>query len=136
MGYSFNPFTGKLDYLDVTRNGVQTLTNKRITPRENTIVSSATPTPAGDSTDIFTITALAEAATIGAPTGTPTDGQKLLMRIKDDGTARVIGWNAIYRASSDLALPLTTILGKTLYLGFMYNADATKWDLVAVLNNF
>ena len=56
--------------------------------------------------------------------------------IKDNGTARSLGWNAIYRASSDLALPATTVLGKTLYCGFIYNSTDTKWDLIALLNNF
>jgi hypothetical protein len=114
----------------------QTLTNKRITNRINTIASSATPTPNGDTTDLYTITALAEEATIGAPTGTPTNGQVLKIRIKDNGTARVLNWNAIYRASSDLALPATTVLSKTLYLGFIYNSTDTKWDLLAVMDNF
>lgn len=113
-----------------------TLTNKRITPRVNTEASSATSTPTGDSTDIWTITALAAADAIAAPTGTPTDGQMLIIRILDNGTARALTWNAIYRASSDLALPTTTILSKTMYCGFIYNVAASKWDFVAFLNNF
>jgi len=116
--------------------GIETLTNKRITQRVATVASSATPTPAGDTTDLYTITALAEAATFGAPTGTPTEGQKLMIRIKDNGTARVLGWNAIYRASSDLALPTTTILSKTMYVGFVYNNTDSKFDLVSLLDNF
>lgn len=113
----------------------QTLTNKRINPREATEASNATPTPNSDTTDIHTITAQAAAATFGAPTGTPVQGQKLIIRIKDNATARALSWNAIYRASSDLALPTTTVLSKTLYCGFIYNSTDTKWDLVAVLNN-
>lgn len=122
--------------LAVEETLVQTLTNKRITKRIGTVASSATPTPAGDDVDMYTVTALAEAATFGAPTGTPTNGQPLIIRILDNGTARVLAWNAIYRASSDLALPTTTVLSKTLYLDFVYNSAATKWDLLALLNNF
>lgn len=114
----------------------QTLTNKRITKREVTITSSATPTPDSDITDIYTITALAAAATFGAPTGTPTQGQALLIRIKDNATARALAWNAIYRASTDLALPTTTVLSKTIYISFMYNSTDTKWDLIAVVDGF
>ena len=113
----------------------QTLTNKRINPREITEASNATPTPNSDTTDIHTITALAEAATFGAPTGTPVQGQKLIIRIKDNATARALDWNAIYRASSDLALPTTTVSSKTLYCGFIYNSTDSKWDLVAKLDN-
>jgi hypothetical protein len=50
-----------------------TLTNKRVTPRVNTVTSSATITPTGDVSDLYTVTALATNATIAAPTGTPTD---------------------------------------------------------------
>lgn len=106
-----------------------------VKPRETTTTSSATPTPNVDTTDLYTITALAAAATFGAPTGTPSQGQKLTIRMKDNGTARALTWNAIYRAGTDVALPTTTVLSKTLYCGFMYNSTDTKWDLLAVTNN-
>jgi len=112
----------------------QFLTNKRITKRVVSIASSATPTPNGDITDIYTVTALAEAAVFAAPTGTPQNGQTLLIRIKDNGTARALSWNAIYRAGVDIALPTTTVLSKTLYVGFVYNSTDTKWDLVMVID--
>lgn len=105
---------------------------KRVTSE----ASNATPTPNADTTDIHIITALAAGATFGAPTGTPTQGQQLIIRIKDNGTARTLAWNAIYRASSDLALPTTTVINQTLYCGFIYNSTDTKWDLLALLNNF
>lgn len=99
-------------------------------PRVTSTASSATPTPAVDTTDIYILTALATAPTFGAPTGTPSQGQKLIVRIKDNGTARALAWNAIYRAMGT-ALPTTTVLSKTLYLGFIYNSTDAKWDLVA-----
>ena len=120
----------------VTLTGTETLTNKRITKRTVSITDSAAPTPNSDTTDIYLVTALAQTATFGAPTGTPTEGQQLIIRIKDNGTARSLAWNAIYRASSDLALPTTTIVSKTVYLGFMYNSTDSKWDLLSRLNNF
>lgn len=87
---------------------------------------------------VHTITALATANTIGVPTvatGALNDTCVLILRIKDNATARALTWNAIFRASSDLALPSTTVLSKTLYCGFQYNVADTKWDLIAVLNN-
>lgn len=105
---------------------------KRVTSE----ASNATPTPNADTTDVHIITALAAGATFAAPTGTPTQGQQLIIRVKDNGTARSLGWNAIYRASTDLALPTTTILSKTIYCGFIYNSTDTKWDLLAKLDNF
>jgi hypothetical protein len=104
--------------------------------RVSTITSSATPTPNAATDDMFTITALAAAPTFAAPTGSPSDGQSLMYRIKDNATPRALAWNAIYRASTDLALPTTTVASKTLYVGFIYNGVDSKWDLIAVLNNF
>lgn len=95
--------------------------------RETTVATSATPTPDADTTDFYSITALAAAATFGAPTGTPTDGQDLLIRVKDNGTARALTWNAIYRAAG-ADLPTTTTISTELYIWLVYNAEATKWD--------
>jgi len=117
-----------------TYTSTNTFTNKRITERVSTITSSITPTPNGDITDIFTITALAVWATIAAPTWTPTNWQKLIIRIKDNATAQTLAWNAIYRAW-DVALPTTTIISKTMYVWFIYNSNDIKWDLVAFLDN-
>lgn len=117
-------------------SSTSTLTNKRVTPRIGTEASSATSTPTADSVDQWNVTALAAADAIAAPTGTPTDGQALILRIKDNGTARALTWNAIYRESSNLALPSTTVISKTMYCEFLYNAADTKWDFVWFLNNF
>ncbi len=122
------------EQMRIAGNGDITLTG-RITPRVSTVASSATPTPAGDTTDVYTVTALAEAAAFGAPTGTPVEGQKLTIRIKDNATARALTWNAIYRAGTDVTLPTTTVISKTMYIGFIYNNTDTKWDLLAVTNN-
>jgi hypothetical protein len=109
----------------------QTLTNKRVNPRVSTTASSATPTPNGDADDMYTVTALAAGATFGAPTGTPVDGQRLVIRVKDNGTARTLAWNAIYRGIG-VTLPTTTVISKTLYIGLKYNTADTKWDALAV----
>uniref|UniRef100_A0A6M3JD47 Uncharacterized protein n=1 Tax=viral metagenome TaxID=1070528 RepID=A0A6M3JD47_9ZZZZ len=94
-------------------------------PRVVTVASSATPTPNADITDMYIITALAEAAEFGAPTGTPKNGQKLLIRVKDNATPRALTWNAIYAGT----LPSTTAASVTLYMICIYNEAATKWDV-------
>ncbi len=117
---------------DATKNSATaTLTNKRIPPRVTSTGSSGTPTPNADTDDVFILTALAATATFGAPTGTPTEGQSLILRIKDNGTARTLSWNAIYRAVG-VALPTTTVLSKTTCIGLRYNATDTRWDMLAV----
>jgi len=115
----------------VTEDGTQTLTNKRISKRVTSVTTSSSPTPDANSCDIYELTALAAGATFGAPTGTPTNGQGLIIRIKDNGSARSLSWNAIYRTIG-VELPTTTVANKTTYVGLMYNQGANKWDAVAV----
>lgn len=100
-------------------------------PRVTSVASSTTPTPDIDGTDFFVLSALAAPATFAAPTGTPFDAQDLTFRIKDDGNARTLAWNAAYRAVG-VTLPATTSAGKMLYVEFRYNAAAGKWDAISV----
>lgn len=102
----------------------------RINPRVSS-AASGDMTPDLASFDVYARTALAAACTINAPTGTPVDGQRLLIRLKDNGTARAITWNAVFRALGT-TLPTTTVIGKTTYVGAIYNAADTKWDVIAV----
>lgn len=102
-------------------------------PAVQSVTSASTFTPvagaAGD--DAGVITALAANLTVAAPTGTAVQMQPLILRIKDNGTARTLTWNAIFRAIG-VTLPTTTVIGKTLYVGFIYNATDSKWDCVLV----
>lgn len=108
-----------------------TLTNKRITKRVGTSASAATHTIDSDSYDVFTVTAQAEAVAFANPSGTPTQGQTLVIRIKDNGTARAITWSGSYFRAVGATLPTTTVISKTLYVGFIYNSTDTKWDCIA-----
>lgn len=116
----------------VTLAGTQTLTNKRITKRVLSIVSSATPTINTDSYDAVTITAQAEAITSMTTnlSGTPTNFQTLIIRIKDDGTARAITWGSGFEAKGTV-LPTTTVISKVLTVGFIYDTVTSKWGCVA-----
>jgi hypothetical protein len=112
----------------------QTLTNKRVTQRIGTVADAATITPTADSSDQYNVTALAQAATIAAPSGTPTDGQRLTIRLLDNGTGRALTWTTSsggYRAIG-VTLPTTTTANKTTYVGCIYNSAAVFWDVVAV----
>ena len=118
----------------VFKDHAQTLTKKRINPRLVTAASYTTDT--GTSLDVstcdqFEITAQAGALKFNNPSGTPLGGQKLVIRIKDNGTARALTYDTQFRAMG-VALPTTTVKGKTLYMGFIFNATDTKFDLVAV----
>jgi hypothetical protein len=117
--------------IDLVGGGLKTYADllSRV-PRSATIASSAAPTPNCDTTDRYKITALAEAAVFGAPTGTPQDGQKILFWITDNGTARALSWAAMFKAQG-VVLPTTTVLGKLLIVGAMYDATQAKWLVVA-----
>lgn len=99
-------------------------------PAVQSVTSSGTVTPTF-ADDLVIITAQAAPLTLANPTGTAIPGLGIGIRIKDDGTARAITFGSQYRAI-DVTLPTTTVIGKTLYLGMIYNATDTKWDVVAV----
>jgi hypothetical protein len=99
-------------------------------PVIETVTSGATITPAALDTQ-YNVTALAESATFAAPSGTPLDGQKLTIRILDNGTAQTLAWNAIYQVIGT-TLPTTTVANKYTYVGCIYNSQSSKWDVVSV----
>jgi hypothetical protein len=99
-------------------------------PRMASLASGASITPNITTTDQLNITTLAVDAVFAAPSGSAIDGQKLIIRVKDNGTTRALGWNSLYRAFGS-ALPTNTSAGKTVYVGFIFNAAETRWDCVA-----
>lgn len=105
----------------------------KIFPKTNTVTSDAAPTINTDTTDIFTITALATAITSMTTnlSGSPVNGQNLILRFLDNGTARTITWGASF-VSRGATLPTTTVASKYLYVGLKYNSVASVWDCVAV----
>ena len=97
-----------------------------------TIVSSATPTINSDNCAYVTITALATNITSMTTnlSGTPTNFQKLIFRIKDNGTSRSITWGSDFEAKG-VALPTATTASKVLATGFIYDTVTSKWGCVA-----
>jgi len=116
----------------VTDINTLTLTNKRITSRVSTTASSSSLTINSDNSDRYTVTALAADMTINNPSGTPTDGQTLLIRIKDNGTARALTWSGSQFRVIGVTLPTTTVISKTVYIGLIWNSADSKWDVVSV----
>jgi len=102
-------------------------------PRVVTVADATSITPNADIMDICNQinTQSTGTLTVNAPTGSPSDGQWLIIRIKSTN-AQTFSFNSIYRGSSDLGLATTTTASsKTDYLGFRYNSAATKWDYLA-----
>ena len=109
----------------------QTLTNKRIDPRVTSAASASSLTPDISVSDVYAYTALAAGLTINAPTGTPLDGDKLIFRLLDNGTSRSLTWNGTYTVIG-VTLPTATTISKTTYVVCIYNANNTRWDVIAV----
>ena len=136
---SANYFTGTLTTAaqpNITSVGTLTslTVNGLITALTSATTTGTTITPTAGSTNQYNVTALASAATIATPSGTPVDGQKLTLRFKDNGTARALTWtttSGAYRAVG-VTLPATTVISKVLYVGCIYNSQDTFWDVVAV----
>lgn len=115
----------------------QTLTNKRVTPRIGTVATAATITPPADTVDQFNVTALNQSAFIDTPSGTPSDGERLVIRLLDDGTPRALTWSTGaggYRpvGVNNGVLSTSTTANKVLYIGAIYNNAANFWDVVAL----
>lgn len=111
----------------------QTLTNKRITRRVVTTTQSATPTINTDNTDVAYITGLAQAVTSFTTnlSGTPVNGDMLIIDITDNGTGRALTFGTSFEAST-VALPTTTVASTKLTIGFRWNIATSKWTCVAV----
>lgn len=131
----FNAACSDADFASLA--GAETMTNKRVTPRVVAAgATSGTVTPNCDTTDQFNATGLTGSTTIGAPSGTPTDGQKLIILFDDNGTSRTIALTSSsngFRLGKDVEFPSATTAGKCLRLLAIWNAADGYWDVVAVV---
>jgi len=121
---------------------VQSGDNKKITDtlvrqtRVQTVTSAATVTPNADTDDMVVVTAQAETLTVANPSGTPTQGQGLVIRIKDNGTTRTVTWGTYgderYREFDGVTLPTSTNGSDTHYIACVYNSTDSVWDVIGV----
>jgi hypothetical protein len=107
----------------------QTLTNKRITKRVVTTTDDATAVINTDITDVYELSAIAN-ATEFTLTGTPTDGQTLVIRFKDAGVSKALTWTGFTEVG--VTLPTATTAGKQHVVGCMYNDAESEWQVLAV----
>jgi hypothetical protein len=114
--------------------GNSLLVGGTIVPRMISVPDATSITANSDSTDIVVQNnkQVAGTLTINAPTGTPINGQKLIYRIQS-ANVQTFSWNSTaFGGSSDIALPTTsTGSSKFDYVGFLYNTDAGKWQILA-----
>jgi hypothetical protein len=112
-----------------TISSTNTLTNKRITKRVATTTDDATAEINVDNYDVYELSAVAN-ATEFTLTGTPTDGQTLMIRIKDAGVSKALTWTGF--TAIGVTLPANTSAGKWHYVSCMYNTAASQWHAILV----
>ena len=110
----------------ITSPGLITKINPRAVPATVTLGNLTIDI---SSTDLFEAEGLTGAVTLLAPSGIPVDGQKLIIRFKDNGTARAITWTTTTGAfrAVGITLPTTTVLSKVTYVGCIYNSTSPKF---------
>jgi len=112
-----------------TISSTSTFTNKRITQRVVTTTDDATAVIDCDTTDQYELSAIANATTFTV-TGTPTDGQKLIIRYVDAGVSKGLTFTGFTALGA--TIPTDTTAGKWGYVGCIYNLGETTWHVVAV----
>lgn len=154
IGYKLWPMTSVTGVLAIANGGTgtntlgtgsivmttetQTLTNKSVQPRMVSLADATSITINGDTTDVATQinTQATGTLTVNAPSGTPYDGQKIVLRIKSTNV-QTYAWNAIFAGGSIVPLPInTTGSNKYDYIGLMYNAALAKWLTVAYVTSY
>lgn len=109
------------------------LSNKRITKRVVTQTGNTTPyTINTDVTDVYHVTGQSTTpVNFANPSGTPVDGDTL--RISMTGTTTIgLTWGTTFESSGNVLLPAATAGTTRLDMGFVYNAETSKWRIVAV----
>lgn len=126
--------TGVATALGIQANTTGGIVTAGGAPRVVNIPDATSITMNADTTDLaYQVNSQAFGATltINAPTGTPVDGQKIILRI-NSANQQNFSWNAVFGGSVDSPLPTTTTGGFFIdYMGFIYNGIQSKWQMVA-----
>ncbi len=146
---SFDEYAAKTnkrvsDIYDVAADGRKKLTDSRFHGGGTTkrrVYFSPDGSPIALNADVFddavqNNTQISGTLTIVNPSGTAQEGMTIMYRIKCTNS-QTFSFGSSFRGSSDLALPAsTTGSSKNDYLGFYYNSNDSKWDLLAKVFGF
>jgi len=106
----------------------QILSGKGITQRVITTTDLANSVIDCTITDTYQLSAVANATTFTV-TGTPTDGQKLIIRYKDAGAPKGLTFTGF--TALGVTIPTTTVTSKWGYVGAIFNSAANTWHILA-----
>jgi len=103
------------------------------TARVKALIDGATVATDVSLGSVFTLTTT-QIFTLSNPTNS-FDGAKIVWRIKQGGAGSfTITLGADFRVASDInagVITLSTAVGTIDYLGAIYNADDSKWDIIS-----
>lgn len=99
--HTINQVTGLQDALDANADAIL---------KTSSTTSTATLTPSNTTATNYYLTAQGASLTIANPT--LNIGQKIVIWVKDNGTARAISFGSDYKVFVDNPLPTTTVVGK------------------------
>ena len=101
------------------------------TTRVLSVTDSDSPVINTDLYDAVNITATVDIASMSEYfTGTPSNFDMFMFRIKDDGTARSITWGAQFEPKG-ADLPTTTVPSKVLHALFIWDSFTSKWGCLS-----
>lgn len=104
----------------------------RLIPRVLSQASQSTLTPNIDTKQQYVITAQASSLFIDNPTGTPNDGDTMMIFLKDNGTTKAVTYGTKYVNITGLDKIDNTVAGKWHTIGFRYNLALDKWHMVSI----
>lgn len=105
-------------------------------PRVNTVSYASTISANVFNYDIVRVSLTGNITSFGLTGG--LDGQKVLVEFIQDATgSRTVTFDSSIRFGTDItSITLTTTASKMDRIGFVYNATANKYDVVAVVKGF
>jgi Repeat of unknown function (DUF5907) len=112
----------------------QTLTSTRLTPR---VLTPGSGTPVAINSDLGDQVHIADLTTspttISAPTGTPTNGQRLTISLRTTAATPIaLTWTTTangFSAEAGVGLPASSIAGAYLVMVFRWNITSSRWAL-------
>lgn len=99
-------------------------------PTYQSVTSTATLVP-DTLVDMVRVTAQAVSLDVDPPAA-GAEGWGMVLRIKDNGTSRLITWDPKYRPAAMVTLPTNTVVGEWTYVNCIYNALDDTWDVMGV----
>jgi hypothetical protein len=98
------------------------------------VAYAASITPDLTAGNIFEVGTLTGPITINAPTGTLTDGKRIVFRLNQDAIGgRAATWNAVFKFGIDLTAPdFSTTPNAENRMVFQYRTANSKWEAVGL----